>query len=175
LRSVSLKSRDVGDVDIVVNNAGYFPNRSIDELDLPTGGGRRLRIWTHTLKREILPARNEKEEVGRFVGISSNMIAWAIPGMSTTIATRWESLGSMRGWRMMLRAMHHCKRGPAWPHEEQWLLRLSRTSKTGHLDSRQSNAGEPRCDWGGSVLTSDMPRSSQGRPFCGRGGQYRIG
>jgi 3-oxoacyl-[acyl-carrier protein] reductase len=35
-RSVSLKSRDVGDVDIVVNNAGYFPNRSIDELDLPT-------------------------------------------------------------------------------------------------------------------------------------------
>ena len=34
--SVSAKSRDVGDVDIVVNNAGYFPNRSIDELDLPT-------------------------------------------------------------------------------------------------------------------------------------------
>jgi NAD(P)-dependent dehydrogenase (short-subunit alcohol dehydrogenase family) len=24
-RSVSVKSRDVGDVDIVVNNAGYFP------------------------------------------------------------------------------------------------------------------------------------------------------
>jgi NAD(P)-dependent dehydrogenase (short-subunit alcohol dehydrogenase family) len=35
-RSVYLKSRDVGEVDIVVNNAGYFPNRSIDELDLPT-------------------------------------------------------------------------------------------------------------------------------------------
>jgi NAD(P)-dependent dehydrogenase (short-subunit alcohol dehydrogenase family) len=35
-RSVSVKSRNVGDVDIVVNNAGYFPNRSIDELDLPT-------------------------------------------------------------------------------------------------------------------------------------------
>src|SRR6478672_8877694 len=26
-RSVSLKSRDLGEVDIVVNNAGYFPNR----------------------------------------------------------------------------------------------------------------------------------------------------
>src|ERR1700683_2223574 len=25
-RSISLKSREVGDVDIVVNNAGYFPN-----------------------------------------------------------------------------------------------------------------------------------------------------
>jgi 3-oxoacyl-[acyl-carrier protein] reductase len=35
-RSVSLRSRDVGEVDIVVNNAGYFPNRSIDELDLST-------------------------------------------------------------------------------------------------------------------------------------------
>src|SRR5260370_29042582 len=35
-RSVSAKSREVGDVDIVVNNAGYFPNRSIEELDLAT-------------------------------------------------------------------------------------------------------------------------------------------
>ena len=35
-RSAWVKSRDIGDVDIVVNNAGYFPNRSIDELDLPT-------------------------------------------------------------------------------------------------------------------------------------------
>src|SRR6266850_2155212 len=35
-RSVSVKSRDVGDVDIVVNNAGYFPNRSIDELNMAT-------------------------------------------------------------------------------------------------------------------------------------------
>jgi 3-oxoacyl-[acyl-carrier protein] reductase len=35
-RSVSVRSRDVGDMDIVVNNAGYFPNRYIDELDLPT-------------------------------------------------------------------------------------------------------------------------------------------
>lgn len=45
-RSVSLKSRDVGEVDIVVNNAGYFPNRSIDELDLST--------WRKTI------ARNQK-------------------------------------------------------------------------------------------------------------------
>jgi NADP-dependent 3-hydroxy acid dehydrogenase YdfG len=35
-RSVALKSHDVGEVDIVVNNAGYFPNRSIDELGLQT-------------------------------------------------------------------------------------------------------------------------------------------
>ena len=35
-RSVAAKILDVGEVDIVINNAGYFPNRSIDELDLPT-------------------------------------------------------------------------------------------------------------------------------------------
>ena len=35
-RSIALESRGVGEADIVVNNAGYFPNRSIDELDLPT-------------------------------------------------------------------------------------------------------------------------------------------
>ena len=35
-RSLLLKSRDVGEVDIVVNNAGYFPNRSINDLDLAT-------------------------------------------------------------------------------------------------------------------------------------------
>src|SRR5207247_1967230 len=35
-RSLLLKGRDVGEVDIVVNNAGYFPNRSIDDLDLST-------------------------------------------------------------------------------------------------------------------------------------------
>ena len=44
-RSVSLKSRDVGEVDIVVNNAGYFPNRSIDELD--------LRTWRKTMATNL--------------------------------------------------------------------------------------------------------------------------
>ena len=35
-RSVAAKGGYVGDVDVVVNNAGYFPNRSIDDLDLQT-------------------------------------------------------------------------------------------------------------------------------------------
>ena len=43
-RSVSVKSREVGEVDIVVNNAGHFPNRSIDELVCRRGGRRWLRI-----------------------------------------------------------------------------------------------------------------------------------
>jgi NAD(P)-dependent dehydrogenase (short-subunit alcohol dehydrogenase family) len=73
--SVLVKSRDVGDVDIVVNNAGYFPHRSIDELDLPT--------WRKTMATNLdaqflsakcfLPAMRKKKW-GRFVGISSNMV-----------------------------------------------------------------------------------------------------
>ena len=35
-RSVAAKAQDVAEVDIVVNNAGYLPNRSIDDLDLQT-------------------------------------------------------------------------------------------------------------------------------------------
>src|SRR6478736_626742 len=30
--SVAAQTRELGEVDIVVNNAGYFPNRSIDDL-----------------------------------------------------------------------------------------------------------------------------------------------
>src|SRR6204780_5981218 len=87
--SLAAKTRDVGDVDIVVNNAGYFPNRSIDELDLPT--------WRKTMAtnldaqflsaKSFLPAMRKKKW-GRFVGISSNMVGLALPGMSHYIATK---------------------------------------------------------------------------------------
>jgi NAD(P)-dependent dehydrogenase (short-subunit alcohol dehydrogenase family) len=105
-RSLSVKSRDVGDVDIVVNNAGYFPNRSIDELDLPT--------WRKTMATNLdahflsvkffLPAMR-RNKWGRFVVISSNMVGLAIPGMSHYIATKMGIMGSCAVWRMMLRAM----------------------------------------------------------------------
>jgi 3-oxoacyl-[acyl-carrier protein] reductase len=97
-RSISLKSQEVGDVDIVVNNAGYFPNRSIDELDLPT--------WRKTMATNLdahflsvkyfLPAMRKKKW-GRFVGISSNMVGLAIPGMSHYITTKMGIIGFMRG------------------------------------------------------------------------------
>src|SRR5580692_2178818 len=35
-RAVADQARDLGGVDIVVNNAGYFPHRTIDELDVQT-------------------------------------------------------------------------------------------------------------------------------------------
>jgi len=70
----------VGEVDIVVNNAGYFLNRPIDELDLTT--------WRKTMATNLephflsviyfLPAMRKKRW-GRFIGIASNMVSLAIP------------------------------------------------------------------------------------------------
>src|SRR5579864_3388887 len=68
-RSVSLAGQDLGGVDIVVNNAGYFPNRSIDELDLPTW--RRTvatNLDSHFFECEIFLTCDEKEEMGPLRG-----------------------------------------------------------------------------------------------------------
>lgn len=97
-RSVSDRSKEIGDVDIVVNNAGFFPNRPIDELDFPTW---RRTITTnldsHFLSvKHFLPAMRKKKW-GRFVGISSNMVGLAIPGMSHYIASKMGIIGFMRG------------------------------------------------------------------------------
>jgi 3-oxoacyl-[acyl-carrier protein] reductase len=97
-RSVFGKSRDVGEVDIVVNNAGYFPNRSIEDLDPPTW--RRTtatNLDSHFLSAKYFLPTMRKKKWGRFVGISSNMVGLAIPGMSHYIATKMGIIGFMRG------------------------------------------------------------------------------
>src|ERR1700741_612533 len=97
-RAATVKSRDVGDVDIVVNNAGYFPNRPIDELDLATW--RRTmatNLDSHFLSvRSFLPAMRKKRW-GPFVGIFSNMVGLSIPGMSHYITSKMGIIGFMRG------------------------------------------------------------------------------
>src|SRR6478609_11843561 len=97
-RSAATKAQDVGGVDIVVNNAGYFPNRSIDELDLATWRKTfATNLDAHFLSvKTFLPAMRKKKW-GRFVGISSNMVGLAIPGMSHYIATKMGIIGFMRG------------------------------------------------------------------------------
>jgi NAD(P)-dependent dehydrogenase (short-subunit alcohol dehydrogenase family) len=94
-RSLSIKSQDAGDVDIVVNNAGYFPNRSIDELDLATWRKTMAtNLDSHFLSVKYFLPGMRKKRWGRFVGISSNMVGLAIPGMrATTSLPKWESLG----------------------------------------------------------------------------------
>src|SRR6266404_521550 len=88
-RSVLFKSRDVGEVDIVVNNAGYFPNRSIDELDLATWRKTMAtNLDSHFLSVKYFLPTMRKKKWGRFVGISSNMVGLAISGMSHYITSK---------------------------------------------------------------------------------------
>jgi NAD(P)-dependent dehydrogenase (short-subunit alcohol dehydrogenase family) len=72
-RSASVKARDVGEVDIVVNNAGYFPNRLIEELDLPMWRKTMAtNLDSHFLSAKYFLPGMRKKGWGRFVGISSN-------------------------------------------------------------------------------------------------------
>lgn len=97
-QSVAAKSLEVGGIDIVVNNAGYFPNRSIDDLDLATWRKTMAtNLDSHFLSAKYLLPGMRKKKWGRFVGISSNMVGLAIPGMSHYIASKMGIIGFMRG------------------------------------------------------------------------------
>ena len=178
-RSVSLKSQDVGEVDIVVNNAGYFPNRSIDELDLSTW---RKTIATnldsHFLSAKYFLPAMRKKKWGRFVGISSNMVGLAIPGMSHYIATKMGIIGFMRGL-----ANDVANDGIT---ANAVLPGLTNTQAIGPQSEEQKRAtweqqaikrlGEPG-DITGAILflTSDDAAFITGQAIVVDGGQYRIG
>jgi NAD(P)-dependent dehydrogenase (short-subunit alcohol dehydrogenase family) len=178
-RSVTSKSRDLGEVDIVVNNAGYFPNRSIDELDLPTW---RKTIATnldsHFLSAKYFLPTMRKKKWGRFVGISSNMVGLAIPGMSHYIASKMGIIGFMRGL-----ANDVANDGIT---ANAVLPGLTNTSATAPQSEEQKRAtweqqaikrmGEPE-DITGAILflTSDDAAFITGQAIVVDGGQYRIG
>jgi NAD(P)-dependent dehydrogenase (short-subunit alcohol dehydrogenase family) len=178
-RSVADKVRDMGGVDIVVNNAGYFPKRSIDELDLPTWRKTMAtNLDSHFLSvRYFLPAMRKKKW-GRFVGISSNMVGLAIPGMSHYIATKMGIIGFMRGL-----ANDVANDGIT---ANSVLPGLTNTLATAPQSEEQKRAtweqqaikrlGEPK-DVTGAVLflTSEDAAFITGQAIVVDGGQYRIG
>ena len=178
-RSVAAKSRELGEVDIVINNAGYFPNRSIDQLDFLTW---RKTIATnldsHFLRAKyFLPAMRRKQW-GRIVGISSNMVGLAIPGMSHYIASKMGIIGFMRG--LANDVAHDGITANAV------LPGLTNTLATAPQSEEQKRAtweqqaikrlGEPE-DITGAILflTSDDAAFITGQAIVVDGGQYRIG
>lgn len=178
-RSVFLQSREIGGVDIVVNNAGYFPHRLIDELDLST--------WRRTMATNLdshflsakyfLPAMREKKW-GRFVGISSNMVGLAIPGMSHYIASKMAIIGFMRGL-----ANDVASDGIT---ANALLPGLTRTPATASQPEEQKRStweqqaikrlGEPEDIAGAALfLTGDDAAFITGQALVVDGGQYRVG
>jgi NAD(P)-dependent dehydrogenase (short-subunit alcohol dehydrogenase family) len=177
--SVAGKAQAFGDVDIVVNNAGYFPNRTIDDLDLAT--------WRKTIATNLdshflsvkyfLPAMRKKKW-GRFVGISSNMVGLAIPGMSHYITTKMGIIGFMRGLANDV-ANDGITANSVLPGLTNTLA-ISPQSDEQKRDTWGQQAikrlGEPG-DVTGAVLflTSDDAAFITGQAIVVDGGQYRVG
>ena len=178
-RSVSLKSREIGDVDIVVNNAGYFPNRAIDDLDLPTWRKTMAtNLDSHFLSAKYFLPAMRKRKWGRFVGISSNMVGLAISGMSHYISSKMGIIGFMRGL-----ANDVASDGIT---ANSVLPGLTNTPASAQQSEEQKRStweqqaikrlGEPG-DVVGTVLflTSDDAAFITGQAIVVDGGQYRIG
>lgn len=177
--AVAAEAGKIGDVDIVVNNAGYFPNRSIDELDLATW--RRTfatNLDSHFLSvKYFLPAMRKKKW-GRFVGISSNMVGLAIPGMSHYIATKMGIIGFMRGLANDV-ATDGITANAVLPGLTNTLATApqSEEQKRGTWEQQAiKRMGQPE-DVTGAVLflTSDDAAFITGQAIVVDGGQYRIG
>ena len=175
----SSRARELGAVDIVVNNAGYFPNRSIDELDLATWRKTfATNLDSHFLSvKYFLPAMRKKKW-GRFVGISSNMVGLAIPGMSHYIATKMGIIGFMRGLANDV-ANDGITANAVLPGltNTQATAPQSDEQKLGIWEQQAiKRLGEPE-DVTGAVLflTSDDAAFITGQAIVVDGGQYRIG
>lgn len=178
-QSVAAKGRDIGTVDIVVNNAGYFPNRSIDELDLATWRKTMAtNLDSHFLSAKYFLPGMRKKKWGRFVGISSNMVGLAIPGMSHYITTKMGIIGFMRGLANDV-AQDGITANAVLPG-------LTNTQAIGPQSEEQRRStweqqaikrlAEPE-DITGAVLflTSDDAAFITGQAIVVDGGQYRIG
>jgi NAD(P)-dependent dehydrogenase (short-subunit alcohol dehydrogenase family) len=178
-QSLALKTGDLGGVDIVVNNAGYFPNRAIDQLDLATW---RKTIATnldsHFLSVKTFLPGMRKKKWGRFVGISSNMVGLAIPGMSHYIATKMGIIGFMRGLANDV-ADDGITANAVLPGLINTLATASQSDEMKRATWGQQaikRLGEPG-DVTGAVLfiTSDDASFITGQALVVDGGQYRIG
>jgi NAD(P)-dependent dehydrogenase (short-subunit alcohol dehydrogenase family) len=178
-RSVANGSKEFGGVDIVVNNAGFFPNRPIDELDYSTW---RKTIVTnldsHFLSvKQFLPGMKQKKW-GRFVGISSNMVGLAIPGMSHYITSKMGIIGFMRGLANDV-ADYGITSNAVLPGLTNTPATVSQTDEQKRATWGQQaikRLAEPT-DITGAVLflTSDDAAFITGQAIVVDGGQYRIG
>ena len=168
-----------GDVGIVVNNAAFYPNHPIDDLDLDT--------WRKTMSvnldaqflsaKQFLPSMR-RNQWGRFVGISSNSIGLTVKGMSHYITSKMGIMGFMRGLandvandgitcNAVLPGLTHTVATEAQGEE------LRRATWQGQAIQRFA---EPE-DIVGPILflTSDDAAFMTGQALVVDGGQYRVG
>jgi 3-oxoacyl-[acyl-carrier protein] reductase len=177
--SVFMNAQKMGGADIVVNNAGYFPNHLIDDLDLATW--RRTfatNLDSHFLSVKYFLPSMRKKKWGRFVGISSNMVGLPIPGMSHYIATKMGIIGFMRGLANDV-ANDGITANAVLPGLTNTLAITTQPDEMKRATWEQQaikRLGEPE-DITGAVLflTSDDASFITGQALVVDGGQYRVG
>jgi 3-oxoacyl-[acyl-carrier protein] reductase len=87
-----------GRCDIVVNNAAYMKEGTIDQLDYATWRrGLAVNLDAHFLSAKHFVPRMRRNHWGRFVGISSNSIGTPVQGLSHYMASKMGVIGFMRG------------------------------------------------------------------------------
>jgi NAD(P)-dependent dehydrogenase (short-subunit alcohol dehydrogenase family) len=178
-RSASVKSLDIGGVDIVVNNAGYFPSRPIEELDLPTWRKTMAtNLDSHFLSAKYFLPAMRKKRWGRFVGISSNMVGLAIPGMSHYIASKMGIIGFMRGLANDVANDGITANAvlPGLIHTQATAPQSEEQKRATWEQQAIKRLGEPE-DVTGAILflTTDDAAFITGQAIVVDGGQYRIG
>ena len=153
------------------------PDRRTGSADVAKDDGDEFRLTL--LEREILscPAMRKKKW-GRFVGISSNMVGLAIPGMSHYIATKMGIIGFMRGLANDV-ASDGITANSVLPGLTNTLAIApqSEEQKRGTWEQQAiKRLGEPE-DVTGAVLflTSDDAAFITGQAIVVDGGQYRLG
>jgi NAD(P)-dependent dehydrogenase (short-subunit alcohol dehydrogenase family) len=178
-QSVFQQSQGIGAVDIVVNNAGYFPNRPIDELDLATWRKTiQTNLDSHFLSAKYFLPSMRRNKWGRFIGVSSNMVGLTIPGMSHYIASKMGIIGFMRGLANDV-AGDGITANAVLPGLINTLATASQSDEMKQATWGQQaikRLGEPG-DVTGAIcfLTSDDAAFITGEAIVVDGGQYRIG
>ena len=178
-QSLAVKAEAFGGVDIVVNNAGYFPHRPIDELDLATW----RRTMTTNLESHFLSVKAflpgmRKKKWGRFIGISSNMVGLPIPGMSHYITTKMGIIGFMRGLANDVAGDGITANAvlPGLTNTKAVASQSDEMKRETWGQQAIKRLGEPR-DITGAVmfLASDDASFITGEALVVDGGQYRVG
>jgi 3-oxoacyl-[acyl-carrier protein] reductase len=123
-------------------------------------------------------AAMRKKKWGRFVGISSNMVGLAIPGMSHYIATKMGIIGFMRGLANDV-ASDGITANAVLPGLTNTLATAPQSEEQKRATWEQQaikRLGEPE-DVTGAILflTSDDAAFITGQAIVVDGGQYRIG
>lgn len=89
---------DFGRCDILINNAGIYPNRSFDDADFEFW----RKVQSVNLDSQFLMAKAvvdlmKQNNWGRIVNITSNSIGLAAPGVSHYLASKMGIIGFTRG------------------------------------------------------------------------------